>query len=141
MKFISSDGTARILYNFKPSTSSAYYFSVTNYGVTCYSFETQPTGLGHRRIPSQFGYQGWCIRPSNQSAGFEAFLSRDWDFATAMIWDLPCNNVPIPTPNGTPAAGQLAFALEPTRAKMARPGFSVDTATGRQLIIARRLSV
>lgn len=135
MKFIAADGTARILYNFKPSTSSAYYFSVTNYGVTCYSFETQPTGLGYRRIPSQFGYQGWCIRPSNQSAGFEAFLSGDWDFATAMIWDLPCNNVPIPTPNGTPAAGQLAFAVEPTRAKMARPGFSVDTATGRQLIM------
>ncbi|MCX2696730.1 hypothetical protein [Ochrobactrum chromiisoli] len=135
VKFISGDGTARILWNNKMSGTSGYIFSVTNYGVTCYSTETGSTGLAYRRIPPEFGYTGWCIRPSDQSAGFSTYLAGDQDYVNTMIWDLPCNNVPIPKPSGTPISGQLAFAVEPGRAKMARPGFSVDTATGRQLIM------
>ncbi len=135
VKFISADGTSRILWNNKPGSSSAYYFSVTNYGVTCNSTETGTTGLGYRRIPSDFGYTGWCIRPSDASASFDTYLGGDKEYVNTMIWDLPCNNVPIPRPVATPIAGQIAFEASNNRIKMARPGFSIDTATGRQLIM------
>jgi len=134
-KLVGGDGTSRILWNNKMAGTSGYIFSVTNYGVTCFSTVTTETGLNYRRIPPNFGYTGWCIKPSNQSAGFDAALTGDQDLVSLMLWDLPCNNVPIPKPSGTPISGQLAFAVEPGRAKIARPGFSVDTATGRQLIM------
>lgn len=139
VKLIAPNGAARILWNFKPDTSSAYYFSVTNYGVITYSFETAATGLQYRRIPAAMGYTGWCIRPSNSSAGFTTELQGNQDFVSTMMWDLPCNNVPIPKPVATPVAGQEMMRLQGEGANavfvLTQPGFSVGGSSGRQRII------
>jgi hypothetical protein len=135
-KFISSDGTARVLYNNKPSSSAAYYQSVTNTAVTANVYPESHQGkFGYQDIPAAFGYSGWAIRPTDRAAGTVAYIGGDQEFMTSMIWDLPCNNVPIPKPTGTPVAGQIAFEASSSRIKLARPGFSIDTATGRQLIM------
>jgi hypothetical protein len=135
-KFISSDGTARVLYNNKPSSSGAYYQSVTNSAITANVYPEAHQGkFGYQDIPAALGYSGWAIRPTNQAAGIVAYIGGDQEFMTSMIWDLPCNNVPIPRPSGTPVSGQIMFEASPTRIKLARPGFSIDTATGRQLIM------
>jgi len=135
-KFISSDGTARVLYNNKPSSSAAYYQSVTNTAVTANVYPESHQGkFGYQDIPAAFGYSGWAIRPTNQASGIAANITGDQEFMTSMLWDLPCNNVPIPKPTGTPVAGQIAFEASSSRIKLARPGFSIDTATGRQLIM------
>lgn len=135
-KFISSDGTARILFNHKPSSSATYFQSVTNTAVTANVFPEQQQGkFGYQHIDAAFGYSGWAIRPTNRAAGTVAYISDDQEFMTSMIWDLPCNNVPIPKPSGTPVSGQIMFEASPTRIKLARPGYSIDTASGRQLIM------
>jgi hypothetical protein len=54
--------------------------------------------------------------------------------AFAVVWDLPGNTSnPFP-PNGTPSTGQLRLRIAPTIAKMTRPGYDIDSASGRQFI-------
>lgn len=135
-KFVAANGRARVLYSNKPSGTSGYYQGVTNTAVTANVYPEAHQGkFDYQGIDAAFGYSGWAIRPTTQASGAFAYISGDQDFMSAMIWDLPCNNVPIPKPTGTPISGQLAFAVEQTRAKLARPGFSVETATGRQLVM------
>ncbi|WP_408913796.1 hypothetical protein [Brucella pseudogrignonensis] len=135
-KFVSNDGTVRILYANKPSSSGAYYQSVTNTAVTANVYpETHQGKFGYQDIPSAFGYSGWAIRPTTQAAGITAYISTDQDFMTSMIWDLPCNNVPIPRPGGAPVTGQVALVIDQTRVKLARPGFDINAASGRQFIL------
>lgn len=135
-KFVANDGTVRILYNNKPSSTALYYQSVTNTAVTANVYPEAHQGkFAYQGIPASYGYSGWAIIPTNQSAGHVAYISGDQDFMTAMVWDLPCNNVPIPKPDATPVKGQLALLINRQTVKLARPGFSVDSAIGRQLIL------
>lgn len=135
-KFVANDGTVRVLYNNKPSGTSGYYQGVTNTAVTANVYPEAHQGkFDYQNIPASFGYSGWAIKPTTQASGAYAYISGDQDFMSAMIWDLPCNNVPIPKPTGIPISGQIAFEASPARIKLARPGFSIDTATGRQLIM------
>ncbi|MFC7067557.1 hypothetical protein [Brucella rhizosphaerae] len=135
-KFVSSDGTVRVLYNNKPSSSGAYFQSVTNTAVTANVYPDSHQGkFGYQDIPATFGYSGWAIRPTTQANAAVAHITGDQDFMTSMIWDLPCNNVPIPRPSGTPVTGQVAFMVDQPRVKLARPGFEINSASGRQLIL------
>lgn len=135
-KFVDASGRARVLYTNKPSGASGYFQSVTNTAVTANVYPEAHQGkFDYQGIDAGFGYSGWAIRPTTQANGAFAYISGDQDFMSAMIWDLPCNNVPIPKPTGTPISGQIMFEASPSRIKMARPGFSIDNASGRQLIM------
>ena len=50
------------------------------------------------------------------------------------VWELPVDNSAYSIPTGTLVSGQTALALRPNRAAMARPGFDVWSASGRQMI-------
>jgi hypothetical protein len=56
-----------------------------------------------------------------------------WSYL-AVVWDLPADQTPLQSP-GPYVANQTMVELSPTTAKVAMPGFSIGSATRRQLII------
>lgn len=51
-----------------------------------------------------------------------------------VVWDLPAGNVALQAP-ATPVSGQKMILMSPSIVKVSMPGFDVDTATRRQMII------
>lgn len=50
------------------------------------------------------------------------------------FWNLPANNVPLnDAPTLTPVSGQKSIKINPGEFKVAKPGYSVDTATGSEV--------
>jgi hypothetical protein len=54
--------------------------------------------------------------------------------AAMVAWNLPVDDAAISYPSGTPSSGQKILRLDKTTAKLARPGYDVDTATDAQLV-------
>ncbi len=51
------------------------------------------------------------------------------------VWELPALNDAIGLPTGTPTPGQEVVKISPSIVRIARPGYDINTATGRQLIL------
>ncbi|MFC0245832.1 hypothetical protein ACFOLL_12550 [Falsochrobactrum ovis] len=130
-----ADGRVEIMHNYPTWTDNSWVTSISNNAIACYVYPTTSTGFDFQRLDPAFGHEGWCVKANNGASGYSADIVGDQAFLTSMIWDLPADNTAIPKPTGTPIAGQLALAIEPSRVVMARPGFSVDGSSGRQRIL------
>lgn len=91
---------SRIAGNVQVPSPSTTWFNNQPYednAVVNYSFESSPI---------------WTMANPN----FEGYLS---------VWELPAGNVAYTLPSGTPVAGQHVITIRPSRAALARPGYSL----------------
>ncbi|MEN5297533.1 hypothetical protein ABE530_04155 [Brucella sp. TWI559] len=91
------------------------------------------------RIPSFYGYYGWCGRITDRLSQRPEYDNAYWSTGSADIyytfWDLPANETPIPKPSAPVVAGQEVVRLDSNGLIITRPGFTVDNSSGRQRII------
>ncbi len=136
-RIVGTDNSVKIYDNYPTTTTNGWITAITNNAVIA---QVRPyTGdqghVSYARIPAEFGYTGWAVRPHTGGSGYSAEIVGDYNFMTSMIWDLPADNTPIPNPTATPVSGQIMFEASPNGVKLARPGYDIRTATGRQLIM------
>lgn len=83
-------------------------------------------GLPETNPAKQGGYTGRMVQVLNmQNAG---------EMVVGAVWDLPADSTPLQA-NGTVVPGQMQSRFTNLHAQVARPGFDVRTATGRQFIL------
>jgi len=136
-RIVGTDNSVKIYDNYPTTTTNGWITAITNNAVIA---QVRPyTGdqghVSYARIPAEFGYTGWAVRPHTGGSGYAAEIVGDYNFMTSMIWDLPADNTPIPNPTATPVSGQIMFEASPNGVKLARPGYDIRTASGRQLIM------
>ncbi|RJG44909.1 hypothetical protein [Mesorhizobium sp. DCY119] len=94
----------------------------------------------HVSAPGYVARGGETAAPNGWTPGgwvyyFTAPVGDSGGTYVSTVWELPCDNVAIGSPTATPVAGQCNVRINPTTVKVARPGFDVGSATGRQLIL------
>ena len=86
-------------------------------------------------IPAAFGYTGWGVVLTENSGAYDNRILPPQAGVTVMIWDLPSGSEALPEPvEKNPVKGQKVLRFDKNRAAMARRGYSIDTAQGRELI-------
>lgn len=55
---------------------------------------------------------------------------------TITVWDLPANSDSLPDDTGTPTSGDHAIQIGPSLVMIAKPGHTVESASGRQAILS-----
>lgn len=100
--------------------------------------ETWPGQLGiYQSFPS---YRAGAAPTVLNQGGYVGMLTEGLTMTTSgqkmlgAVWDLPADATPLPS-NGTVVPGQMMARFTNLHAQVARPGFDVRTATGRQFIL------
>lgn len=68
-------------------------------------------------------------------SGYDTSESADGPSRLVSVLELPATSAALASPTATPVSGQQNVLINPSTVRISRPGFSVASASGRQLII------